>query len=142
MSSEEQALAYQKEARLTLESARSIFDTAASGNEQLWAQVVKNAYDAIEQAVSAAIAATGESVPRTHPAKVNTFLALCDPADDLESLLLYWLRRRSNSQYVDIRGDEINVPHQQFDRGDAERVLEDAENVLGHVEDLLDTASR
>lgn len=138
MSSEDQAAAYLEEARLTLDSARSIFETAASGRRNLWAQVVKNAYDAIEQAVSAAIAANGASIPRKHPAKINRFLELYDPADDLGKLLLYWLRRRSDSQYVDIRGDEINVPHEQFDRADAERILEDAERVLDHVERILE----
>lgn len=100
--------------------------------------MVKNAYDAIEQSVSAAIAIDGESIPRKHPAKINKFLELYDPADDFRDLLLYWLRRRSDSQYVDIRGDEINVSHEQFDRGDAEQILEDAERVLGHVEQFLD----
>lgn len=69
---------------------------------------------------------------------MNTFLELYDPSDELRDLLLYWLRRRSDSQYVDIRGDEINVPHEQFERADAEQILEDAESVLDHVEQILD----
>lgn len=72
MSSEDQANAYREEARLTLESAHSIYETATSGRGNLWAQVVKNAYDSMEQAISAAIAAAGEGIPRRHPAKVNT----------------------------------------------------------------------
>ena len=44
MSSEDQADAYREEAKLTLESAHSIYETATSGGGNLWAQVVKNAY--------------------------------------------------------------------------------------------------
>lgn len=136
MSSEEQAEAYLEEAKLTFQSARAILD-AAGGAEDMWAQVVKNAYDAIEQAVSAAIASRSESIPRKHPAKINRFIGVFEPEDEIKETLLYWLRRRSDSQYVDIRGDKINIPHEQFDRGDAERILEDAEMVIGHVEKLL-----
>lgn len=132
MSSEDQAQAYLTEAELTLRSARTIFNAATPG-DPLWAQVVKNAYDAIEQAVSAAIATEGERIPRRHPAKVNTFLDLYDPGDEIEEQLLYWLRRRSDAQYVDIRGDEVNIPHEQFDEADAERILEDAEAVLSYA---------
>lgn len=137
MSSEEQAAAYLAEARYTLDSAEAIFAAAASDRTNLWAQVVKNAYDAIEQAISAAIASRGERVPRDHPAKVTTFLDLFEPEPTLEERLLEWLRRRSDSQYVDIRGDEINVPHEQFGRDDADRILEDAASVIQLVERLL-----
>lgn len=136
MSSDEQAEAYLEEARLTLSSAQAIMD-AAREKEDLWAQVVKNAYDAIEQALSAAIASREEGIPRKHPAKVNRFIELFDPEEDVERRILYWLRRRSDSQYVDIRGDEINIPHEQFDRGDAESILEDAEAILVQVERLV-----
>lgn len=132
MSSDEQAAAYLREAALTLQSARTIFDAEAPG-DPLWAQVVKNAYDAIEQAVSAAIAAEGERIPRRHPAKINAFLDLHDPGTDLEERLLTWLRRRSDAQYVAIRGDEVNIPHEQFDETDAERILEDAGAVLRYA---------
>lgn len=135
MSSEEQAVAYMTEARLTLRSARAIFDS--SEGEDLGAQVVKNAYDAIEQAVSAAIASRGERIPRKHPAKINRFIELFQPEQELKTTLLYWLRRRSDSQYVDIRGDEINVPHEQFDRADAKQILDDAEAVIGVVERIV-----
>jgi HEPN domain-containing protein len=139
MSSEEQAAAYLREADLTLQSARTVFD-AATLDDPLWAQVVKNGYDAIEQAVSAAIAAQGERIPRKHPAKINTFLDLYDPDDALEDRLLDWLRRRSDAQYVDIRGDEVNIPHEQFDRGDAERILDDADAVLTYVRQAVDVS--
>jgi HEPN domain-containing protein len=136
MSTDEQARAYLREARLTLESARVIHE--ADDANGLWAQVVKNGYDAIEQAVSAGIANRGHSVPRRHPAKVNAFIDRYEPPSDLEELLLYWLQRRSDTQYVDIRDDEVNVPHEQFDRSDAGRVLEDAEQVLTYVQESME----
>lgn len=97
MSSDEQAEAYLEEARLTLSSAQAIMD-AAKEKEDMWALVVKNAYDAIEQALSAAIASRQEGIPRKHPAKVNRFIELFDPEEDIERRILYWLRRRSDSQ--------------------------------------------
>lgn len=133
MSSEDQAGAYREAAELTLESAQAIHNSATESGENLWAHVVKNGYDAIEQAVSAGIAATGEDIPRTHPGKINSFIDGNDPPEDIEELLLHWLRRRSNSQYVDIRGDELNIPHEQFDRTDADQILEDATRVLEYV---------
>lgn len=133
MSTDEQAEAYLEEARLTLSSARAICRTAAAEREALWADVVKNGYDAIEQAISAGLAARDERIPRAHPAKIQTFIDLYRPPDRLEEVLLHWLQRRSESQYVDIRGDEINVPHKQFDQDDAERILDDAETVIDYV---------
>lgn len=137
MSSEEQADAYLTEAELTLESAEAIYVSADESGENLWAQVVKNGYDAIEQAISAGIAADNEAIPRNHPGKINTFLDRYEPGEEVEGLLLHWLQRRSNSQYVDIRGEEINIPHEQFTREDAEQILEDAETVLGYVQDQI-----
>jgi HEPN domain-containing protein len=133
VSTDEQAEAYLREAELTLSSAHAIYNSASEQQEAMWAQVVKNGYDAIEQAVSAAIAARDESIPRRHPSEVNTFIDLYEPGDVLEDLLLHWLRRRSDSQYVDIRGGEVNVPHQQFGEDDAQRILEDAEKVISYV---------
>lgn len=138
MSSEEQAAAYLREAELTLSSARAIHASATADQVNLWAQVVKNGYDAMEQAVSAGIAARGESVPRGHPGKINTFIELHGPPEELEDTLLYWLRRRSDSQYVDIRGDTVNVPHEQFSRDDAERILDDAQTVVDSVRQVVE----
>lgn len=134
MSGEEQAAAYLTEAKLTLSSARAIYESASEPGQNLRAQVVKNGYDAIEQAVSAAIADAGERIPRRHPAKVTTFLDLFAPPDELQERLLYWLGRRSDSQYVDIRGEAVNVPHETFSRDDAKQILDDADTVLGYVE--------
>lgn len=133
MSTDEQADAYLAEAELTLSSARAIHQAATDTQENLWAQVVKNGYDAIEQAISAAIAARDERIPRAHPAKINTFIDLYKTREDIEETLLYWLRRRSDSQYVDIRGDTINIPHERFNQEDAERILDDAQAVLTYV---------
>ena len=138
MSSEEQAAAYLEEAELTLESAEAIYNAAANSGHALWAQVVKNGYDAIEQAVSAGIAAENEPIPRTHPGKINTFISLYEPGDDVGDTLLHWLQRRSNSQYVDIRGEDINIPHEQFTREDATQILEDGETVLEYIREQID----
>lgn len=137
MSSEEQADAYLEEAELTLESAEVIHAFAEETGRNLWAQVVKNGYDAMEQAVSAGIAAENEPIPRNHPGKINTFIELYDPREDVEDPLLHWLDRRSNSQYVDIRGGDVNVPHEEFTREDAEQILQDVETVLGYIRTQL-----
>lgn len=137
MSSEEQAEAYFEEAELTLESAEAIYNSAEESGENLWAQVVKNGCDAIEQAVSAGIAAENEAIPRNHPGKINTFIELYEPGEEVEDLLLNWLQRRSSSQYVDIRGDEINIPHEQFTQEDAEQILEDIETVLNYIQEQM-----
>lgn len=137
MNGEAQAEAYFEEAELTLASARAIYRAAEESGERLWAQVVKNGYDAIEQAVSAGIAAEDEAIPRNHPGKVNTFLDLYEPGDEMEELLLHWLGRRSSSQYVDLRDEEITVPHEQFSREDARQILSEAETVLEYVDGQL-----
>lgn len=138
MSSEKQVDAYMKAAELTLESAQAIYRTAQETGDELWSQVVKNGYDSIEQAISAGIAAEGESIPRNHPGKVNTFVATFDPPEEIEDELLHWLQRRSSSQYVDIRGDEVNVPHEQFTREDAKQILNAADTVIDYVQNRLD----
>jgi HEPN domain-containing protein len=104
----------------------------------MWAQVVKNGYDAIEQAVSAAIAAEDEAIPRRHPAKINRFIELHEPSEAVESTLHEWLRRRSEAQYVDIRGDEINIPHELFDHEDAQQMIQDAEMILQHIREQIE----
>ena len=56
----------------------------------------------------------------------------------IETSLLGWLQRRGASQYVDIRGDQVNVPHRNFEREVADRILEDAHEILTFVEDGVD----
>jgi len=138
VSSEGQAEAYFEEARLTLQSAQAIYDAAEETGDDLWAAVVKNGYDAIEQAASAAIASQGHAIPRNHPGKINDFIELYHPSSELEDTLLHWLRSRSDTQYVDIREDQINIPHTVFDQEDAEQILEDAETVIEYVTEQVE----
>ncbi len=132
MSREEQAVAYIVEAERTLMSARSIAGSASAA-DLLWAQAVKNGYDAIEQAVSAAVAARGDRIPRRHPATINAFLTEYDPPAKLEDRLLEWLHRRSDALSVDICGEDVTVRHERFDQTDAEEILADAEAVIEYV---------
>ncbi|KXA95683.1 hypothetical protein AKJ65_01230 [candidate division MSBL1 archaeon SCGC-AAA259E19] len=125
MNKEKQAAAYLREARLTLKSARTIYESSASG-EGMWAQVVKNAYDAMEQAASAGIAHREQRIPRSHTAKIKRFVELYDPEEELSESIFHWLGMRSDSQYVDIRGDKIVVPHELFNQEDAAKILKDA----------------
>lgn len=129
MNRKKQATAYLREARLTLRSARTIYESSESRGD-MWAQVVKNAYDALEQAASAGIAHRNKRIPRSHTAKIRRFIELYDPTKELSERLFHWLGMRSDSQYVDIRGDEVVVPHKLFNQEDAEDILEDAEEVI------------
>lgn len=138
MSKETQAEAYLQEARLTRTSTVAIFERAQSAEEPLWAAVVKNGYDAMEQAIPAAIATTGERIPRDHPGKIQMFIEHYEPGDELTQELLYWLRRRSEAQYVDVIGDQVNVPHERFDAADARRMLTSVETVIKFVNDVIE----
>lgn len=137
MSRGAQAEAYLEAARQSRRAAQLIYRSAIGTGDPLWAPVVKNGYAAMEQAVSAALAAGDEPIPRSHPAKLNAFLANYQVSATLEATLLEWLRRRSDAQYVDIRGDELSVPHEQFDRADATRILDDADRVLEFSTELI-----
>ena len=66
----EQSKKYMEEAELTLESAEAIFEKAKEEDKDLWANVVKSCYDAIEQAISSAISAKEEIIPIRHPDKI------------------------------------------------------------------------
>jgi hypothetical protein len=66
----EQASAYLSEAETTLQSARVLFE---DNPEAFASQIVKNAYDALEQALSAGIAARGGDIPRRHGAKIQRY---------------------------------------------------------------------
>lgn len=127
----EQADAYLREAETTLESARVLYERDA---EAFASQVVKNAYDALEQAVSAGIAGRGEDIPRRHGAKIRQYFEPLD-ADELERRAFHWHSRRSDAQYVDYRGTELSVPSQSFDNDDAAEILDDAETILEFVVD-------
>ncbi|OKY77428.1 MAG: HEPN domain containing protein [Candidatus Methanohalarchaeum thermophilum] len=93
--------------------------------------------DAIEQAASAGIAASNQKIPRDHPAKIKSFVESLNIGEELRNSLFKWLRKRSNSQYVDIRGDEINVPHEMFNQSDAEEIIKDAEKTIEKVREEI-----
>lgn len=120
-----QAEAYLEEAETTLEGARILFENRDGG----YAQVVKNAYDAFEQALSAGLASKGDSIPRSHSGKIQEFFAHFDN-DELEQVAFKWFSSRSSAQYVDIRGSELSVPGKNFGKADAEQVLDDADRIL------------
>ena len=46
------------------------------------------------------------------------------------TLGMYWLGKRSTSQYVDIKYGELSVPHKTFDQKDAEKALREFESAL------------
>lgn len=130
----EQADAYLAEAETTLRGARVLHERDP---DEFAPQTTKNAYDALEQALSAGIAARDEDVPRRHGAKIQHYFEPLD-ADELERRAFYWHSRRSGAQYVDYRGEELSVPSNNFDREDARRILDDAERVLGFVAGRMD----
>lgn len=120
-----QAEAYLREAETTLEGARILFENRDGG----YAQVVKNAYDAFEQALSAGIASKGDSIPRSHSAKIQEFFAHFEN-DELERAAFEWFSRRSSAQYVDVRGSDLSVPDENFGKADAEDILDDADRII------------
>lgn len=127
---DEQASAYLHEAKTTLRSARVLFE---KDPDAFAPQVVKNAYDAFEQALSAGIAARGDDIPRRHGRKIQQYFDPLD-ADEMEQTAFEWHARRSESQYVDFRGSDLLVPSETFDRKDATQILTDAETIVGFVD--------
>lgn len=125
----EQARAYLSEAETTLRSARVLHE---DDPDSFASQVVKNAYDALEQALSGGIAARGEDIPRRHGAKIQRYFAPLD-ATELEETVFRWHARRSDAQYVDFRGPDLSVPSANFDDEDAAEILADTERILQFV---------
>ncbi len=125
----EQARAYLSEAETTLESARVLLERDSA---TFAPQIVKNAYDALEQALSAGIAARDEDIPRRHGAKIQQYFGPFDEKE-LEQTIFDWHARRSNAQYVDFRGTDLSVPSGNFDSDDAERIVSDAKTVIEFV---------
>jgi len=134
---EKQAKSYLEEAGLSLETAQIIFDKAKEEDKDLWANVVKTCYDAIEQAISAAIIKKDEIIPKEHPAKVKKFINLFKVDKVLQEKIYFWLGKRSNSQYVDIKNDKIFVPHELFTEDDAQQALDDAKELISEVKELV-----
>lgn len=137
--SDEQAAEYLNEARLTLKGAGASFEEAISTGEPLWANVVKNAYDAMEQAISGAIAKKGIMVPKDHPEKVRKFIDIyaLEDQSEIADVLLRWVWKRSRAQYIDFRKGKLLVPHTLFGKNDAEIILADAGKVIDFVEKLI-----
>jgi uncharacterized protein (UPF0332 family) len=71
-----QARSYLEESQKTLAVARM------AKNEGYWAVCVKDAFDAMEQAVAALIAAKNEKIPKKHTGKITIFARLYNPSDE------------------------------------------------------------
>ncbi len=134
---DKQAESYLKEAEFSLETAQIIFDKAKEEDKDLWANVIKICYDAIEQAISAAIAKKNEIIPKEHPAKIKKFINLFEIDEELKEKLYYWLGKRSSSQYVDIKDNRLSIPHELFDEDDAKKALDDSKEVIGEIKKLI-----
>lgn len=136
-----QADKYLEEAELGMIAAEGTFKQAKEIGKDLWAHVVKSCYDAMEQAISASLAAKGLLIPKDHPAKVIAFLnSYLLQGSEIEEILSKWLGKRSRAQYVDVRHERICVPHEMFDKWDAEDALKDARRVIDFVKKLLGKA--
>jgi len=135
---EEHAKKYLEEAELTLISAEAIFKEAKETKKDLWAQVVKNAYDAMEHAISAALAKKDLTIPKEHPQKITRFVDSFDLRDtETEEILSSWVGRRGRAQYVDIWKGRLSVPHEIFDEWDAADILKDARKIIDFVKRLI-----
>lgn len=134
---QQQARSYLEEAELTLDAAKAVFTKAREERKVLWAIVVKNCYDAIEQAVSSAIAAKQESIPRLHPEKINRFIELYRPPQQICNLLNHWLSRRASAQYIDVRKGRLSIPHELFSEREAEKALSDTERFIAGIKERL-----
>jgi len=134
---EKQSKSYLEEAELSLETAQIIFDKAKEGDKDFWANVIKICYDSIEQAISAAIAKKNQRIPKEHPSKIKKFINLFEIDEELKEKLYFWLRKRSSSQYVDIKDDKISIPHELFDESDAQKALDDAREIIEKVKGTI-----
>lgn len=137
-----QARTYLEEAKLTLDASTAIFETAKNEHRNLWANVVKNCYDAIEQAVCSAIAGSSGEIPVAHPNKVRAFIKLFKPQKKVVRVLWYWLGKRAPAQYADIRNGTLSVPHELFSQADAERCLRETREIIDEVKRLAGKAGR
>ncbi len=129
-----------KEAELTLFTAKSIFEKAEKENKPVWANIVKNAYDAMENAIVACIAKKGEIIPReSHPEKLTKFVDLYQlNSSQISKIMSYWITKRSRAQYVDIRNGKVLVPYLFFDKNDATKILKDTEIIIKLTKGLIE----
>lgn len=133
----EQSKKYMEEAELTIDAAQAIFDKAKEEDKDLWAHVIKCCYDAIEQAVSSAIAEKEEKIPIRHPEKINKFTELFDVPKELDEKISFWSGKRSSAQYIDIKNDKLSVPHELFDEEDAKKALEESKTVIDEIKKMI-----
>ena len=125
------AQAYLREAERTLAVARLARDGG------YWAPCVKDAFDAMEQAVAALIAGKDERIPKKHTGKITLFIRLYRPEDDLGKALLFWARLRDRARYVDLRDGRYVAPSDLFDEDDARKIIPDAELVLAFARENI-----
>lgn len=133
----EQSRKYMEEAELTIESAEAIFEKAKEEDIALWSNVVKSCYDAIEHAVSSAIAAKEEKIPIRHPEKISRFIELFNITKELSRKIAFWMGKRSSAQYVDIRYDRLSVPHELFGEKDAEKAIRETREIIAEIKNLI-----
>lgn len=129
----EQSEKYMEEAELTMISAQAVFDKAKEEDKDLWANVVKGCYDAIEDAICSAIALREERIPIKHPDKIDKFSELFGVSEELDEKISFWLGKRASAQYVDIKDNKISVPHELFDEEDAKKALDETREIIDEV---------
>lgn len=136
----ERAKAYLKKAELTLESAQAIFERAKRTSKQLWSKVVKEAYDAMENCIMAALALRQRRIPRYHPAKIASFISEYGlEGSETAKNLTKWLARRARAHYVDFnRTGRLRAPYEEFNEKDPLEALEDCKKVIESVKKLLE----
>jgi HEPN domain-containing protein len=128
------------EAELTIESAEAIYERARTTGKQLWSKVVKEAYDAMENCVMAALVEVHVDIPRYHPAKMATFISQFKlEGTDMAEILTKWLARRSRARYVDFNeAGKLRVPLDEFGEAEASEALRDCKKVLAFVRELAE----
>lgn len=126
-----------EEAELSLVAAESVYERAKESDLDLWAHVVKTCYDAIEQAISSAIASKEEKIPIKHPEKINKFVSLFEPPKEIENRIYFWLGKRASAQYVDIKDNKLSVPYELFDEEDAKKSMEESREIVEEIKRLI-----
>lgn len=131
-----QSQGYLEESKLSLEAAKTLFEDSEKNNRNLWAQIVKISYDSIEQAISSALAFKEQVIPKDHPAKISKFLNTYKINERIQRILFFWLKKRSSSQYVDIKDNKVMIPNEIFDKKDAEKIIRDCKEVISFIEEI------
>ena len=134
---EKQSKKYLEEAESTIYTAKIIFEKAKEEERDLWFNVVKTCYDAIEQAISAAIVRKNEIIPKQHPLKIKKFINLYSVEEKTKNKIYFWLGRRASAQYVDIKDGDVSVPQDLFEEEDAIKALEESEEIINDIKDII-----